>query len=173
MHAHTAPLPIHCVHADTSGPASPATAPELLRLGLDRVLADPARFGACFYARLFDLLPEARALFPSELEAQQQKLVQALALLVRSLDRGDSVEPLLRQLGQRHRHYGAEPAHYAVVGQALIDSLEACGERALGPAVRAAWGRLYAWVAATMLEGAAERGSASTTPEAEPASRGP
>jgi hemoglobin-like flavoprotein len=173
VHAHTAPLSIHAVHADAPAPASPAKAPELLRLGLDRVLADPARFGARFYARLFDLLPEARALFPSEQEAQQHKLVQALALLVRSLDRGESVEPLLRQLGQRHRHYGAEPAHYAVVGQALIDSLDACGEPALGPATRDAWGRLYAWVAATMLEGAAERGPASTRPEAEPASGGP
>ncbi len=125
-----------------------------LRESFASAMRDADTFGQTFYARLFALAPSARALFPDSLEAQQQKLVHALHVLMRGLDHPDPLEPLLRQLGARHVAYGAQAAHYVLVGEALIDTLDQLGEAPLDPATRAAWSRFFGWVAATMLAGA-------------------
>ena len=54
---------------------------------------------------------------------QRQMLLAALVLLRNSLRDLDSVVPTLRKLGERHAAYGAEPAHYPVVGQVLIGAM--------------------------------------------------
>lgn len=125
-----------------------------LRDSFASAMRDPDAFGRTFYARLFALAPSARALFPDALEAQQQKLVHALHVLIKGLDNPDPLEPLLRQLGARHVAYGAQAAHYVLVGEALIDTLNQLGEAPLDPEARAAWSRFFGWVAATMLDGA-------------------
>lgn len=95
-----------------------------------------------------------RALFPDDLRHQQQKLTQALVVLVRGLDQPQVLEPVLRQLGARHAGYGAQAGHYAVVGEALIETLDELGGEPMDASTRAAWAGLYGWVAATMLAGA-------------------
>jgi hypothetical protein len=42
-----------------------------------------------FYRRLFELRPECRVLFPSDLSSQKQKLVKMLAFVVEALDWSD------------------------------------------------------------------------------------
>ena len=36
-----------------------------------------------------------------------------------------TVAPVLRRLGRAHQGYGVIPAHFAIVGQALLGALEA------------------------------------------------
>ena len=85
---------------------------------------------------------------------QRDKLLRALTVVVRGLDAPESLVPTLRQLGARHVGYGVQAGHYVVVGEALVDTLDARGEQPLDPATRAAWVRLFGWIAAHMLEGA-------------------
>ena len=127
----------------------------LLRRSFNAVLADPRRFSQRFYARLFELAPAARALFPAELGPQQQKLVQAVVVLIRGLDDPAVLVPMLGQLGLRHAGYGVVAAHYAWVGEALVDTLNSLSAHGLSCAERQAWMQLYGWVAASMLAGAA------------------
>jgi hemoglobin-like flavoprotein len=138
--------------ADLARPQDAAN--HLLRQSFASATRQPERFAPAFYKRLFELAPGVRHLFPEELKHQQQKLTQALAMLVRSLDRPAELEPVLRKLGERHVSYGSEASHYAVVGEALIDTLDHLAEQPLDSETRAAWQRLYGWVAATMLAGA-------------------
>jgi nitric oxide dioxygenase len=104
-----------------------------------------------FYERLFAGDPSLTHLFRSDLKAQGRKLTAALALVVNSLDRLEGIVGQIQVLGRRHRDYGVEPAHYAIVGTALIDTLEA----RLGPAfdeeARAAWSSAYGILAEAML----------------------
>jgi nitric oxide dioxygenase len=71
------------------------------------------------------------------------------------------VEPLiqaLRALGARHVEYGALPAHYPIVGEALLYTLEvALGEQHWNDQVKAGWTKIYSAVSTGMTEGAHRR----------------
>jgi hemoglobin-like flavoprotein len=112
-------------------------------------IADTA--AGLFYNRLFETDPRLRKLFDGvDLQSQRRKLIQALALVVGSLDRIEQLAPALEALGQRHRTYGVANEHYDTVGAALLWTLE----RGLGTAwsmeARAAWADAYRLVASLM-----------------------
>lgn len=105
-----------------------------------------------FYARLFELAPQVRPLFTGDMAEQGRKLMAMLAIVVNGLTRLDAIVPAAQKLGQRHVAYGAEPAHYPVVGQALLDTLERGLGAAFTPDVKAAWSEAYALLSGVMIE---------------------
>ena len=116
---------------------------QLVRDSFDRISVG-LRFSQKFYAHLFQIAPELRALFPTDLSAQVRKLMDMLAALVEKLDRPHELALTLDALGAQHRDYGVVPAHFAPVGRALFETLESeIGPRFDGP-TRRAWISLYA-----------------------------
>lgn len=109
-----------------------------------------------FCARLFELAPPLRPMFPDDLSEQKRKLMAMLATAVGGLDRLDAIVPAVKALGARHAGYGVRPAHYQVVAEALLWALARGLGEAFTPQTRAAWIRVYRLLAATMQEGAAE-----------------
>jgi hemoglobin-like flavoprotein len=119
-----------------------------------------------FYKRLFELRPEYRQLFPENMAAQKRKLLQMLAFVVKSLDFPESAwrstvpldEDLLYvvlALGRRHRDLYKIPGDsYAVVGEALLWTLDYGLGEAFTPEVRGAWLHVYQLLASTMRMGA-------------------
>jgi hemoglobin-like flavoprotein len=103
-----------------------------------------------FYARLFDLDPQLRPLFNHDLADQGRKLVQMLAFVVGHLDKPDVLLPAVQRLGERHAGYGVEAQHYAVVGAALLWTLEQIVGEQFTPETRAAWQAAYGLLAETM-----------------------
>ncbi|QHQ36245.1 globin family protein [Algicella marina] len=107
-----------------------------------------------FYERLFELAPETRSLFPEDMQAQRANVVSTLATVVRSLA---NLEPLLadiRALGMRHTGYGVKDEHYAIVGEALVWSLEETLRPAWNDATADAWAEAYRILADVMIEAA-------------------
>ena len=121
----------------------------LIRDSFDRVSVG-LRFSRNYYARLFDLAPELRALFPDDLSIQLRKLMEMLAALVEKLDRPHELMLALEALGAQHRDYGVAPAHFAPVGQALFETLQGELGPAFDDATRRAWIALYALCATWM-----------------------
>jgi hemoglobin-like flavoprotein len=110
-----------------------------------------------FYARLFAAAPAVRPLFAgTDLPRQKQMLLATLVLLRKSLRDLDRIVPRLRELGARHVAYGAQPAHYPVVGSVLVASMAEVAGDAWRPEYARAWEAAFAVVAGAMLEGAAE-----------------
>lgn len=110
-----------------------------------------------FYARLFERAPAVKPLFANtDLKRQKAMLLSTLVLLRKSLRDLDAVLPKLRALGARHVAYGAEPAHYPVVGEVLIASMAAVAGDAWRPEHEEAWSEAFGVVAAAMMDGAAE-----------------
>ena len=110
-----------------------------------------------FYARLFERAPAVKPLFANtDLKRQKAMLLSTLVLLRKSLRDLDAVLPKLRALGARHVAYGAEPAHYPVVGEVLIASMTAVAGDAWRPEHEKAWSEAFGVVAAAMMDGAAE-----------------
>lgn len=134
---------------------NPST-PALVQASFAQVQALGPQVAALFYARLFEIDPELRRLFKSDLGDQGQRLLAMLGQAVALLSHPERLLPVLRQLGARHQGYGVEARHYATVGQALLDTLEAGLGAAFTPALRAAWTEVYGVVAQTMQAGATE-----------------
>jgi methyl-accepting chemotaxis protein/hemoglobin-like flavoprotein len=96
-----------------------------------------------FYARLFEIAPTTRTLFPQDMADQKRKLIAMLALVVANLDKPEALAATVGELGRRHVGYGAQDGHYEPVGAALVWALE----QGLGPdftaEVRHAWTQAY------------------------------
>jgi len=118
---------------------------------------------AAFYARLFELDPSLRSLFPASLAEQGRKLMQILGAAVGMLDRPQALVPALESLGRRHAGYGVRDEHYETVGAALLWTLEQGLGARFTAEVRDAWVTLYQTVASTM-QAAAKAGEARLEP---------
>lgn len=77
-----------------------------------------------FFARLFQMEPAFRDLFPNDLRPVKRALMAALARLVREADSSDEWHPEIEQLGRRHLGYGVEAKHYHIFGQAFFWTME-------------------------------------------------
>lgn len=122
------------------------------RLGEANVAATNA-----FYANLFKVAPGVRALFPEDMFEQSEKLWNSIVMVVESADDLSEIQAALRALGARHVGYGAEPGHYKVVTDVLIETIAALMENEWSQDHQNAWRLALEAVCATMLEGAAQR----------------
>lgn len=117
------------------------------------VIATGDDFPRLFYAVLFDLAPGVAELFPIDMAHQRRKLVAMLGNVVKAME-GNSIDPVLRELGKDHRRFGATADHYPVVGQALIATMAYLVPWDTEAAE--AWESAYGHVAATMSSAATE-----------------
>lgn len=127
---------------------------KLVQQSFAQVAPDPDGVAALFYARLFELDPTLRRLFKSDLEDQGRKLMLMLTAIVKGLDDLGALVPVAQQLARRHVAYGVEPAHYALVGSALLWTLRRGLGAAFTPAVEAAWTTAYGTLSSVMIEAA-------------------
>jgi hemoglobin-like flavoprotein len=109
-----------------------------------------------FYERLFVIAPKLHALFPADLSKQKRKLMQMITAAVGGLDGLDGLVPAVKALGALHVGYGVTTADYAVVGEALLWTLEQGLGEEFTPEVRSAWANVYDLLAATMQAGATD-----------------
>ena len=107
-----------------------------------------------FYAELFAIEPSLKPLFKGDMIAQGQKLMTMLGYLVDHLSEPQVIEPASRELAVRHVGYGVETHHYAMVGTALLRTLQHELGRDFTPEGRAAWGAAYRHLAGLMREAA-------------------
>ena len=132
------------------------TSPEitLVRSSFAKVVPIADQAAALFYARLFELDPALRGLFHGDMAAQGKKLMTTIGFCVASLDRLETIVPVVRALGLRHAAYDVREQHYETVGAALLWTLE----KGVGPSftadTRAAWAKVYWLLAETMKAGA-------------------
>jgi len=107
-----------------------------------------------FYGRLFELAPELRRLFKSNMDQQGPKLIGMLALAVKELERPAELIPVLQELGRRHVEYGVKSEHYPIVGEALLWTLENVFGTAFTQDVRQAWAATYGFLSSVCIEAA-------------------
>jgi hemoglobin-like flavoprotein len=97
---------------------------ELIRQSWSRVLPIAEQAGLLFYEKLFTAAPGIRHMFKPDINPQANKLIQVLGYVVSKLNKMEELLPEVKKLGERHNAYGAQPAHYEVVGQCLIATLK-------------------------------------------------
>jgi hemoglobin-like flavoprotein len=107
-----------------------------------------------FYARLFEIAPEVRRLFPKDLAGQGKKLMATLAVVVNGLRRPETIIPAAQQLAVRHLDYGVQQDHYVPVGSALIYTLQKGLGDEFTDEVKKAWLSAYTMIAEVMISAA-------------------
>jgi hemoglobin-like flavoprotein len=127
---------------------------DLLRKSFDAMYPMRRDIADLCYRRFFELAPDARDLFPSDMERQQIKLMDMIAALVGSLDQRPLFQSLVTESGRRHARFGVQPSQYVAMGEALMWSLECKFGASFTPELRESWRALYATVQVEMLRAA-------------------
>ena len=95
------------------------------------------------------------------MQEQGRKLMDTLGVIVGHLRWLDRILPGVRALGARHAQYGVKSSDYAVVGQALIDTLQIGLGAGFTAEVAEAWLAAYTLLAKTMQSSNEEEAIAS------------
>jgi hemoglobin-like flavoprotein len=104
-----------------------------------------------FYDRLFEIAPQVKAMFPSDMTEQRKKLMATLAVVVGGLSSLEAILPAASALAIRHVSYGAKAEHYPVVGAALLWTLEKGLGDSWTPEIADAWSTAYGTLAGYMI----------------------
>ncbi len=129
---------------------------ELIQRSFAKVVPIASEAADLFYARLFEIAPDVRSMFKSDMKNQGRMLMSMLASVVAGLNDLESILPTAESLAIRHRDYGVVPEQYELVGTALLWTLEQGIGDDFTPDVRAAWEEAYSTLAEAMIS-AAER----------------
>jgi hemoglobin-like flavoprotein len=128
---------------------------ELLEKSFALVAPQADDLVSTFYDNLFTDYPESKPLFEhTDMAKQKQMLKGGLVLVVENLRKPDILSQALKGLGARHVKYGALPAHYPLVGNSLLKTLEQYAGAAWTADVKNAWVDAYGAITELMLEGA-------------------
>jgi len=85
---------------------------------------DPVTVGDLFYNYVFEIAPAAKAMFRQPMDEQSKKLMATLGFIISKLDKLEDIVSEVVKLSKRHVQYGVKPGHYAIVGEALLWTLE-------------------------------------------------
>ena len=129
---------------------------KLVQDSFEQVVPIAEQAAAMFYERLFDIDPELRSLFKTDLSDQGRKLMAMIRAAVNGLNNLDEIVPAVQALGRRHVEYGVVPADYDSVGEALLWTLEQGLGAAFTPEVKEAWTQTYELLAGAMKDAAAQ-----------------
>lgn len=131
--------------------------PVLLKDSFNMVAPTKEAFARHFYSQLFEQYPQTRQLFPPTEEGmrrQESSLIATLAVVVAGVERGENLTQVIRKLGERHHRYGAQAAHYPLVGQLLLQTFQDFLGDNFTPQMKEAWSKAYEIISAEMLKGA-------------------
>jgi nitric oxide dioxygenase len=107
-----------------------------------------------FYAELFAIDPSLRSMFKGDMHEQRQKLLAALALVVRSLHAPEKILEPVKKLAIKHVDYGVRPEHYTYVGNALLRTLKKGFGPKFTPELSDAWVEAFRMLSRVMKEAA-------------------
>jgi hemoglobin-like flavoprotein len=114
-----------------------------------------------FYDRLFEIAPQVKPMFPTDMTEQRKKLMATLAVVVGGLSNLESILRAASALATRHVSYGAKAEHYPVVGAALLWTLEKGLGEGWTPDVADAWTAAYGTLSGYMISQAYGRPQAA------------
>ena len=107
--------------------------------------------GELFYHKLFERAPAIRHLFKEDVREQAGRLGYMLTYIVSRLDKLDTILEDVERLAIRHNKYGAEPEHYAIVGECLLATLEERLAADWNNQLEKAWAAAYKILADAMI----------------------
>jgi len=123
--------------------------------------------GVLLFRNIFEAAPEAKELFDFakgkdeeeifrsvKFSLHSKKVIGAIDKVVGMLSsRLEDLVIFLTDLGQYHALYGILPAHYSIVGEALINTLKTALSEEFTETVKESWLGAYELISSTMIKG--------------------
>ena len=137
---------------------------QLLSRSFDAIGPLTGEIGRSFYVKLFELAPDARALFKNNMETQHQvfidifkqfKILNKRSLLTLPVTSSGNPEvsiPGIVALGERHIKYGVRPEHFVAAKKAFFWSLEQNLSGAVDDETKEAWIRAFDMIIHGMIQ---------------------
>jgi nitric oxide dioxygenase len=126
----------------------------LVQQSFEKVAKLGVQAAELFYAELFAIDPSLRAMFKGNMQDQHNKLLAALALVVRSLHTPEKIIAAVQKLAVKHLDYGVKAEHYSLVGNALLRTLKKGLGPEFTPELSEAWVEAFRMLAGIMKEAA-------------------
>lgn len=127
---------------------------DLLRSSFELLAPRADDLAKNFYASLFAIYPQYVPLFKNtEPAAQRKKLMASVAAVVAGADRPEQLEPVLKEMGERHHDYQVTPEMYAAVSHTMLSTLGSAAGEAWTPEVADTWDAALRMVSARMIAG--------------------
>ncbi|MCA6074341.1 adenylate/guanylate cyclase domain-containing protein [Fulvivirga sedimenti] len=95
-----------------------------LQSSMDYLLRNEDEFASQFYERVFEKSPETRSLFKKNMKDQGRLLTHMLGGIIYSMSRPENLDLGLKFLGESHSKYGVTQAHYPIVMESLMETIE-------------------------------------------------
>ncbi|MDH5649432.1 MAG: globin domain-containing protein [Gammaproteobacteria bacterium] len=108
---------------------------------------------AVFYHTLFQQHPHLRVLFPSDLKAQERKLLETLNQVINGLQYLEELKESLLELGRKHQDLNIDPALFEVVTGVSVVALKRVLDSNITQEELLAWEQAFRAVSAIMLQG--------------------
>ena len=115
------------------------------------VIVKSEETGELFYHRLFEIAPEVEPLFKGRVRLQAGKLMSMLTFIVSKLQHLDDITSEIEALAKRHNQYQIKIEYYALVGEALLWTLEKGLAEKWNNELKDAWVNVYYTLAETMI----------------------
>lgn len=123
----------------------------MVKLSFEKLRPIAQVAGELFYANLFEIAPQARAMFRTPIPEQAGKLMYTLSYVVTHLHTPETILDDVRKLAVKHVQYGAQPEHYAIVGTALLKTLEQGLGNDWNEDLKAAWAEAFGMISDAMI----------------------
>jgi len=131
---------------------------DLVTRSFDAIWPIRRKISHLFYSRFFELAPDARRLFPNDMDRQHIKLMDTIAAIVGALDQRALFQSIITHTGRQHARFGVNQSHFVAFGDAMVWCLEQQFGSAFTPELRAAWIALYDAVQSEMVRAGKEAG---------------
>jgi hemoglobin-like flavoprotein len=115
----------------------------------------PVTVGTLFYTRLFEIAPEVQPMFRAPVPEQSKKLLAMVSYVISKLNKLDDIVDEVGRLAQRHVKYGVQENHYAIVGSALLWTLERGLDKHWSDDLKDAWVACYTLLSGAMIQASA------------------
>ncbi len=124
----------------------------IVKESFDKIKPNLSKVSRVFYDRLFELNPELRELFKSDMRVQRKKFVKILTLIVENLHDAKIVGAKIKELAWKHVEYSVKPEDYTTFGEALIFAISAALGDDSTKATKEAWKNSYQTLMEIMLK---------------------
>jgi len=131
---------------------------EIIRESWSALAGHRREFIEAFYARLFERYPQYRGLFPENMNAQLERMIEMLSSLAEFAEHAHLLEPHLRKVGFAHRKTGIHASDVENFKDTFLDTLATFAATGDADTQRRAWREAFDEVIIPLFDEGLERG---------------